>query len=188
MEQVRRFDEEEEPNQYKIIIVSRLGLFDVEVLVQASGIVKSAVRDNLLVAILWSPCCPYILHDGSCGEDHEVRDVRRHTNGTVNLKNRVRVMRRLRKQIAYLDTTLRLHFEVHVGGHVGEKQTRDTVPRPGLYPPRCDDEEQSSFDAPAPSGVRDDDHCHVDSETSVRRSAFAARDSQGPLTSAGRSH
>ena len=67
----------------------------------------------------------------------------------------------------YLDTALGLRFEVHIRDHVREQQTSDAIPSPALDPPRRNNEEESALDSPASSGIRDDDHGHVNSEADL---------------------
>lgn len=63
--------------------------------------------------------------------------------------------------MCYLDTSLGLCLEVHVGDHVGEAQASDGEPSPRLHPPGCKDEKDGRFYAPAFAGIWNNYHCHI---------------------------
>jgi hypothetical protein len=162
LQHVRGLHTKEEAQKYEIVVISGLWLLHVEVFVQTAGVIQASMCDDFRIAVLGTPCCPQELHDHTSGDDHDKCNIRGHTDGAVNLvqEDQMSISVARRKKL-YLDATLGFRFEVHAHGHIGKKEASDAVPSPRLHPPCSDDEEESPFNTPAPSRIRDDDHGHV---------------------------
>lgn len=117
------------------------------------------MSNDFVIAVFRSPGCPNILHNNPRGENERIRHVRRKVDRAVDLIEVSASRRGMRFVDAYLDAALCLCFEVHIDSHVGQEHAGDAVPRPALNPPGCYDEEEGTFDAPASTSIRYNNHC-----------------------------